>query len=253
MQLTCIGTGAVDAAPLRGCDCPACQRARQTPEHARGPTCARLDTADGSLVIDAGCTDFGARLDDAPADALLLTHFHVDHVQGLFPFRWGLAPTLPVYTPDDPDGCADLLRIPGCLDFKVVEPFTPLTFGELTVTPVPLQHSKPTLGYVCEHGPRRIAYLTDTCGLPAVTQTFLARRPPQTMVMDCTHAPGASSGNHNDLDNARALHEAIQPSRTVLTHISHHLDAWLISHPQALPAGMAVAADGGVVSGPDRA
>lgn len=195
-------------------------------------------------MIDAGCTDFGERLDAAPAAALLLTHFHVDHVQGLFPFRWSLGPTLPVYGPDDPDGCADLLRNPGCLQFRTVEPFTALTFGTLTVTPVPLQHSKITLGYICDDGTRRIAYLTDTCGFPEPTRSFLARRPPETMVVDCTHAPGAGGSNHNDLDRACELHEAIQPGRTVLTHISHHLDAWLINHPHALPAGVTVAADG---------
>ena len=247
MQLSLLGTGAVNAAPLRGCDCPACHRARQQPAYARGPTCARLDTAGLSLLIDAGSPDFGAAYDAAPAEALLLTHFHMDHVQGLFPFRWGLAPTLPVYTPDDPDGCADLLRIPGCLGFETVAPFQSLRLGQLVITPVPLQHSKPTLGYVCQEGDHRVAYLTDTCGLPDDTRAFLAQRPPETLVLDCAHPPGGGHGNHNTIDDARATHQAIGPRQTLLTHISHHLDEWLIEHPHTLPGGITAATDGQVI------
>lgn len=247
MRLTFLGTGAVDAAPLRGCRCAACQRARRAPERGRSPACARLDAPGVSLMIDAGRTDFGALLDAAPVDALLLTHFHVDHVQGLFPYRWGLSPVLPVHAPADPEGCADLLRNPGCLRFASLESFGSLALGELAVTAVPLHHSRPTLGYVFDHGRSRLAYLTDTCGLPEETRSFLTRRPPDAMVLDCTHAPGAGRGNHNDADDALAEHAGVTPGRTLLTHISHGLDHWLQDNADALPPGMDVAADGRVV------
>ncbi|MDN3516418.1 phosphonate metabolism protein PhnP [Aquisalimonas lutea] len=247
MRLTFLGTGAVDAAPLRGCGCAACERARRAPERGRAPASARVDAPGVSLMLDAGRTDFGALLDAAPADALLLTHFHVDHVQGLFPFRWGLSPLLPVHAPDDPEGCADLLRNHGCLRFSTLEPFGRLAFGDLAVTAVPLCHSRPTLGYVFDHGGKRLAYLTDTLGLPEETRRFLAQRPPDAMVLDCTHAPGAGRGNHNDPDDARAAHTAVKPGRTLLTHVSHGLDDWLRAGAGALPPGMEVVADGGVL------
>jgi phosphoribosyl 1,2-cyclic phosphate phosphodiesterase len=36
----------------------------------------------------------------------LLTHYHLDHVQGLFPLRWGVGAPIPVYGPPDDAGCA---------------------------------------------------------------------------------------------------------------------------------------------------
>jgi ribonuclease BN (tRNA processing enzyme) len=32
---------------------------------------------------------------------VLLTHYHLDHVQGLFPLRWGVGAPIPVYGPPD--------------------------------------------------------------------------------------------------------------------------------------------------------
>ncbi len=57
---------------------------------------------------------------------MLLTHYHPDHVQGLFHLRWGCGESIPVYGPKDPQGCADLYRHPGVLDFQVpLKPFKP--------------------------------------------------------------------------------------------------------------------------------
>ncbi len=247
MRLTFLGTGAVDAVPLRGCDCRACANARAFPQHCRAPASARLDLPDRSLMIDAGRGDFGPLIDANPIDALLLTHFHVDHVQGLFPFRWGLAPQLTVYAPDDPAGCADLLRHTGCLEFATLDAFKPIALGRLTVTPVPLHHSRPTLGYVFDDGQTRLAYLTDTAALPEDTRAFLIQHAPETMVLDCTHPPGAGCGNHNTPDEVCAEHRAIQPRRTLMTHVSHSLDAWLMANPAACLPGMAIASDGQVI------
>ncbi|MDZ7811408.1 MAG: hypothetical protein U5L11_16910 [Arhodomonas sp.] len=72
-------------------------------------------------------------------------------------------------------------------------------------------------------------------------------RPPDVMVLDCTHAPGRPGGNHNDPDVAGAEHAAVSPGRTLLTHISHRLDDWLQGNSEVLPLGMDVAIDGQVL------
>ncbi len=42
----------------------------------------------------------------------------MDHVQGLFPLRWGVGDKIPVYGPPDEQGCDDLFKHPGLLDFQ---------------------------------------------------------------------------------------------------------------------------------------
>ena len=69
---------------------------------------------------------------------VLLTHYHLDHVQGLFPLRWGVGASIPVYGPPDDAGCDDLLKHPGLLDFShTVTPFVMFNLQGLRVTPLP--------------------------------------------------------------------------------------------------------------------
>lgn len=69
---------------------------------------------------------------------VLLTHYHLDHVQGLFPLRWGVGASIPVYGPPDDAGCDDLLKHPGLLDFShTVTPFVMFNLQGLRVTPYP--------------------------------------------------------------------------------------------------------------------
>lgn len=98
----------------------------------------------------------------------------MDHVQGLFPLRWGVGDPIPVYGPPDEQGCDDLFKHPGLLDFShTVEPFVVFDLQGLQVTPLPLNHSKLTFGYLLETAHSRVAWLSDTAGLPEKTLKFL--------------------------------------------------------------------------------
>ncbi|GAA0690444.1 phosphonate metabolism protein PhnP [Marinobacterium maritimum] len=244
MKLTFLGTGDVRQVPVYGCDCPACSAARQNGSLRRKPCSALFELGDQRMLIDGGLTDLAERFAPGDLHAILLTHYHVDHVQGLFHLRWGLNDSIPVYGPDDRDGCADLLKHPGILDFRPpLQPFKPFMLGEVQVTPLPLQHSKPTFGYLFEHGGRRIAYLTDTVGLPEDTARFLEDFDELEMVIDCSQPPRPEPPrNHNDLNLVVAVHQRLQPKSTWLTHIGHEMDAWIMDHE--LPAGLSVARDG---------
>ena len=244
MQLTFLGTGDVRQVPVYGCDCPACSTAHQDRRLRRKPCSALLELGELRILLDGGLTNLAERFAPGELNAILLTHYHVDHVQGLFHLRWGLNDNLPVYGPDDRDGCADLLKHPGILDFRPpLTAFVPFRLGELKITPLPLQHSKPTFGYLFEHGGRRIAYLTDTVGLPEETERFLQGFANLEMVIDCSQPPRPEPPrNHNDLNLVVAIHQRLQPTRTWLTHIGHEMDTWLLEH--ALPQGLAIARDG---------
>ena len=128
-----------------------------------------MENDDGQrILIDAGHPDIARIIEDKPVGCICLTHFHVDHVQGLFPMRWSKqAVEIKTHCPEDDVGCADLFKYPGPFLFSPKAPFThwkqPHT--GFYITTVPLQHSKRTPGYVIEFNGVRVAWLCDTGGL----------------------------------------------------------------------------------------
>lgn len=242
MRLTFLGTGGVWAAPVHGCDCRACLRAVANPVLRRRPASALLDCDGFRVLIDGGREDLPELFPPGTLDAVLLTHFHPDHVLGLFRLRWSKADKLNVFCPPDAAGCDDLRRHPGRLVFRDVEPFVAFALGPLNVTPLPLVHSRLTFGWLIEGRGTSIAYLSDTIGLPPETAAHLAARSLDFIVLDCAYPPNAGPGrNHNDIDEALAIIETLAPRRALLTHINHELDCWLIDN--ALPHGTTLPSD----------
>ena len=249
MRLQFIGTGNAAGIPAYGCNCKSCVRAQNLIESRRGPCSAALIFDDETLLLDAGSSNLGERYPAGSFSRILLTHYHMDHVQGLFPIRWGVVETIPVHGPADENGCDDLFKHPGILDFSDnLVAFEQRWFGKLSVMPLPLNHSKLCLGYGLEHKGRRLAYLTDTAGLPEATEQFLKDWKPDVLILDCSMPPQPREPkNHNDVTMAIEVHQSIQPRKTYLTHISHTLDYWLSNNVGALPSAMTVATDGLVI------
>lgn len=247
MRLTLLGTGNAAGIPRYGCPCEHCHAARHVTGLQRGPCSAVLELGAQRYLIDAGRTDLAERFPAGTLSGIFLTHFHADHVQGLLHLRWGTGQHLPVYTPPDSEGCADLYKHPGILDFHPLRKFETFRLGDLRITPLPLIHSKPTFGYLFEHTTTRIAYLTDTRGLPPKTLQWLQGHKPKLLVVDTSYPPGTGHGQHNDLDETLALHRNLESPRTVLTHIGHDLNAWLVDHAHTLPPGVHPGGDGDLV------
>lgn len=254
MRLTLLGTGNAAQVPVYNCACPACERARRQSVHRRGPCSALLETGAGRWLIDAGLTDLAERFPPGSLNGILQTHYHADHAQGLLHLRWGRDMRIPVLGPADPEGLADLYRHPGILDFsRTLTAFKPEPLDGCTVTPVPLTHSRPTYGYVFEGDGQRYAYLTDTVGLPEDTAAYLRQQRLDLLVLDCSFPPAdRPPRNHNDLTRALETVRSLAVDRTVLTHIGHELDAWLMARDRTLPAGVGVAWDGQVCEGTAR-
>lgn len=254
MRLTFLGTGNAAGVPVYGCHCPACERARVEPEYRRGPCSALLETGEQRILIDAGLTDLTERFPPDSLSRILLTHYHPDHVQGLFHLRWGIDTRIPVFGPDDSEGCADLYKYRGILDYAPpVKALVDIQCGAGKITPVALNHSVPTLGYCFEIGGCKLAYLTDTVGLPDESFDFLQAWHADLVVMDCTHPPSRELPyNHNDLNLALQIHEDLAPRQTWLTHIGHGMDRWLMEHAQSLPDNVHAAHDGVVLDSHSR-
>lgn len=244
MLLKFLGTGAAGGVPLWGCSCPVCARARIDVSFIRRPNCALLQAGDVRLLLDAGVMDVADRFPNGYLSAILITHFHADHVQGLFHLRWGIG-ELDVYTPHDSEGCADLYKSPGPLKFTPLSKFETFRIGDVEITPVPLVHSKPTLGYCITHAGKRLAYLSDCKILPDATADFLDVWQPNLICLDCTYPPCTSDKrNHFDLEEALTLRQRYPDSKLVLMHIGHDLDNWLMERADALPEGVRLARDG---------
>ncbi len=252
MKLRFLGTGDARQMPVYGCTCKSCYRARVDKTKRRGPCSLLLETDEVSLLIDAGQPDLAERFPPDTLSAILLTHYHMDHVAGLFHLRWGVNTSIPVMGPHDEAGCDDLYKHSGILDFKPpLVPFSMVSFGSINITAIPLNHSKPCLGYCIERYGRKFAYLTDTIGLPEESSDFLAEWGADVLILDCTHPPSSENDvpqkvlNHNDWNAAQMVIQQVKPSHTWLTHISHEMDEWLLSN--RLPLGVSVAYDDAVI------
>jgi len=244
MRLTLLGTGNAAGMPLYGCDCEHCLLARTNVDLQRSPCSALLQAGNKTYLLDAGQVNLHEKYPAGTLDGVFLTHFHPDHVQGLFHLRWGIGSKIPVFTPPDSEGCADLYKHAGILDFLPQRKFDDFELDALKVTPVPLIHSKPTFGYLFEHARTRIAYLTDTKGLPPKTQALLAEQKLDLLVIDCSFVPGSEKQGHNNVDDVLEIDKVLQPKRVVLTHIGHDLDIWLKANHHELPSNIFVGKDG---------
>lgn len=245
MKWQFLGTGSVKAAPLFGCDCPACAIAQDDTSKARRPASGLISIGDLHIYVDAGRHDLATLWKMKPPSLQLLTHYHMDHVQGLFLLRWGAGERVRVYSPNDEQGCDDLFKHPGLLDFSVkLLPFASFSMEELTITPIPLVHSKLTLGYVFDYQGKRLAYLCDSGMLRRDVTELLSEQTVDVMILDCDLPPMPEAPrNHNDLTRALDIFMQIKPKQLWLTHISHTLDHYWLTNPD-LPDGMHIAYDG---------
>jgi phosphoribosyl 1,2-cyclic phosphodiesterase len=139
----------------------------------------RLDSGH-RLILDAGTgiRPLGAAMDgDHDELHILLTHLHLDHVQGLGFFRplfrpdtevhiWGpaspvqsLADRIAIYL-SPPLFPVRLADIPARITFHDA-PEEGVTIGSATVTAASVAHQGPTVGYRIEEQGRTLAYLPD--------------------------------------------------------------------------------------------
>lgn len=250
MQLRLLGTGNAAQVPVYNCPCPACARARHDSRYRRGPCSALLEYGDTRWLVDSGLPDLAERFAPGSLNGIIQTHYHADHALGLLHLRWGQGMRIPVLGPDDPAGFADLYKHPGILDFsQKLIPFQTRGLDGVSLTPLTLYHSKPTLGYLFDDGARRIAYLTDTVGLPPDTAAFLQAEPLDLLVLDCSYPPQPQTPrNHNDLTRALDIVASLPVKKTVLTHIGHEFDTWLMEHGVELPEHVFVGFDGAVLN-----
>ena len=153
-----------------------------TVRYGGNTSCVEVSLDDGSLlVLDAG-TGVRCLGDEIAARGvteiqLLLTHLHLDHLEGLrfFAPLWNPGVSIDIWGPASPTSSLrdrvarafspplfplDLKDVPAQVAFHDV-PREPWTLGAFTVTAEFVVHPGPTVGYRIEGGGASFAYLPD--------------------------------------------------------------------------------------------
>jgi ribonuclease BN (tRNA processing enzyme) len=136
---------------------------------------------DDNLAIDAGCLGFfRTPREQARIKHILISHSHMDHIASLPLFlekTFGEPPVVTVYGSEWVLNCLqrdlfndriwpDFIRLSrkeaAFLKTAVLTPLVPVKLDCLTITPVPVDHVVPTLGFLVEDATTAVAILGDT-------------------------------------------------------------------------------------------
>jgi ribonuclease BN (tRNA processing enzyme) len=151
---------------------------------------------DGVLAVDAGPLGvFGPVDEQARVADVLLTHSHIDHVAGLPVFLdnvYRVCPDCPTVhaQPETlhalqsdlfndrlmPDFIGMSRTMSPFVKVSEVHPPRPFAVGRYAVTPLPVKHTVPTVGYLIDDREAAVAVVTDTLPVPDVFEP-LARWP----------------------------------------------------------------------------
>ena len=252
MRVVILGSGTSAGVPTLGCICPVCTST--DPHNKRMRCCAYIETRGKRLLIDCG-TDLRTQAianGVTDVDAVLLTHTHADHVNGIDDLRafnmvhhhsismYGLPASLDdlrerfgyCFRPAPPGGgVPQLVLMPLAAD-------TDTTVEGVPVRPVTVMHGQlPILGFRFE----RFAYLTDVSSLPDATVDAL-RGVDVLVTSALRHRPHPT---HMALDESVEVARRVGARQTWFIHMSHDLDHETTN--AALPPGMALAHDGLVI------
>lgn len=230
---TFLGTGTSAGIPMLGCSCGVCTSGN--PKNHRYRCGVLLRLAGGNLLID---TPPELRLQllraATPAiHAVLLTHYHADHIHGLDdlrPIPFLIGEPVPLYCSSETE-----VRLRSSFSYAfgpgsetVRQGFVPKlsvrriddapfeALGE-TITPIPLEHAHFN---VYGFRVRNVAYCTDVKSIPRSSWRLLEDL--DVLILGCLRRkphPG-----HLSLDEALEVVDRLQPRQTYLTHISHDLD-----------------------------
>lgn len=210
------------------------------------------------VLLDCGPGVLARLREESPwphVDAIVISHFHLDHWGDLVPWVWGSmfraqngdtrAPELWV-----PPGGASTLRAAGLLlgfedmfervfDVRQYEEATPFRAAGLEVTALRLPHYQLlTFGFRVTDGERVLAYSGDSAPAPELAELA---RDADVFLCEATLERGELDGEprgHLDADEATAAFRASGAARLLFTHRPHELP---------LPEGCELVTDGYVL------
>ncbi|EAT14388.1 GPMC system MBL fold metallohydrolase [Desulfuromonas acetoxidans] len=246
LTITILGSGTSSGVPVIGCDCPVCRSAHE--RNARMRCSALLAWGEFRVLIDTA-TDLRQQAlvhQMDRVDAVLYTHAHADHVNGIDDLRCFNALSgkdIPVYgaswmIAQLQHSFAYVFRQqnggfrPRLTPRVISGPFE--LFGRLVV-PVTLRHGKDdVIGYRIGS----LGYLTDCSEIPQQAREQLQGL--DVLVIDglrFRHHP-----THFTIADAIEMAQLLQAKRVILTHLSH--DVEYVRDSSQLPEHVEFAYDG---------
>jgi ribonuclease BN (tRNA processing enzyme) len=169
-------------------------------------------------------------------DAIVISHFHLDHCGDLVPWLWGHLIGSAAGTPGPdlhvpPGGLARVTTFAPVEQFRQVfrieeyEDAVPFTAAGHRVTPTRVAHSdEPTWGLRIEHGGRVLGYSADTGPTPALIE--VARDADVFLCEATLIEPTGEPHGHLTPEEARSAAAAANARRLLITHrpAEHPLD-----------------------------
>jgi phosphoribosyl 1,2-cyclic phosphate phosphodiesterase len=244
-----LGTGTSVGVPMIGCDCPVCRS--DNPKNHRYRSSVLIQTPAGNILIDTG-PELRLQLIRervSVVNAVLYTHYHVDHLYGLDDLRLvakHLGGPVPLYCTEEvekvvrqtfsyafTDESAPVGFVPKLYFHRIND--TPFRVLDELITPVPLIHS---VFNVFGFRIGDIAYCTDVNEIPEASWPLLEGV--RVLIIDALRFK--SHPAHMGLNDALEVIERVNPEHAYLTHMSHEFDYETL--PASLPGGVEMAYDG---------
>jgi phosphoribosyl 1,2-cyclic phosphodiesterase len=153
----------------------------ETVRYGGNTSCVEVTLSDGTvLALDAGTgiRSMGLEMDGQGRRIhILLTHLHMDHIQGLMFFAPAFSPTaeIEIWGPEAPDASlrdriaryisaplspVEVRELPCHVSFNEA-PHTEWQIGPATIRAASVTHRGPTLGYRITEGDRSVCYIPD--------------------------------------------------------------------------------------------
>lgn len=248
MRLIVLGVGSSAGTPVIGCECDTCRSSDPRNQRTRCSSAIELD--DGRVILIDTSPDLrlqALRENIRRVDAVLYTHIHADHVNGIDDLRsfcqlqrmqiplYGNAYTIDNiatrfgYAMREPGGTWDLPILRAHVIDRELE-----VCGE-KIIPIPVMHGRSAiLGYRI----RNFAYLTDVSAIPEESMPLLQGL--DVLLLDCLRYKHHHT--HISVEQSLAYTGRIAARETYFIHMTHDLEYAALQ--KQLPVGVHVGHDG---------